>query len=73
MARLLIDNGADLNLQNGSGGTALMFATLFGRNQLVKILVEHGADKTLRDSRGLTVLDIARQQGNEEALSYLQE
>jgi len=32
IAELLIETGADLNMQHGNGGTALMFATLFGRN-----------------------------------------
>ena len=58
--------------ENGSGGTALMFATLFGRNQMVKLVLEAGADTSIRDVRGLTALDLAVQQGNEEALQMLQ-
>jgi ankyrin repeat protein len=49
-----------------------MFATLFGRNQLVKTMLEFGADTTLRDIRGLSARDLAVQQGNEEALQLLQ-
>jgi ankyrin repeat protein len=71
IARELIRHGADLNLQNGNGGTALMFATLFGRNNLVKLLVEAGADQTIADVRGLTARGLALQQGNEEALQVL--
>jgi ankyrin repeat protein len=71
IAQLLIERGADLNLRNGNGGTALMFATLFGRNNLVKILVEAGADQTIADVRGLTALHLAGQQGNEEAWALL--
>jgi ankyrin repeat protein len=48
-----------------------MFATLFGRNELVKILLEAGADTTVKDVRGLTALHLAGQQGNEEAWKLL--
>jgi ankyrin repeat protein len=71
IAELLIENGADLNLQHGNGGTALMFATLFGRNELVRILLHHGADRAIREFRGLTAADLAVQQGNEVALEML--
>ena len=70
--KVLIDSQIDVNTQNGKGGTALMFATLSGRNKLVKIMLEHGADTSLRDVRGLMALDLAIQQGNEEALQLLQ-
>lgn len=71
IARQLIQHGANLNLQNGNGGTALMFATLFGRNELVQLLVEAGADKDIKDARGLTALHLAGQQGNEAAWKFL--
>jgi uncharacterized protein len=72
IATLLIERGADLNLQHGNGGTALMFAVLFGRNNVVQLLIEKGADLQVRDTRGLSALDIAAQQGNEEAASLLE-
>ncbi len=52
-------NGADLNARNGNDGTALMFATLFGRHAIVPILLAAGADATLRDVRGLNARDLA--------------
>jgi ankyrin repeat protein len=72
IAQLLIDAGANHNLQHGNGGTAMMFAAMFGRNELLKLLAAHGADKTLEGSRGLSVFDLAAQQGNEEALTILE-
>ena len=72
IAELLLSQGADINIQHGNGGTALMFATMFGRNELIKILLNHGADKTIREQRGLTVIDLAIQQGNVEAAELLQ-
>ncbi|MFD2146597.1 ankyrin repeat domain-containing protein [Mucilaginibacter antarcticus] len=73
IAELLIKHGADLDMQHGNGGTALMFAAMFGRNDLIKILLGHGADKTLLDSRGLSVFDLAAQQGNEDGILILEE
>jgi hypothetical protein len=71
IAQLLIEHGADLNARNGNDGTALMFATLFGRHNIVPVLLEAGADTTLRDVRGLSARDLAVQQGNEVALQLL--
>lgn len=72
IAKLLIGAGADLNLQHGNGGAAIMFAAMFGRNELLKLLAERGADITIVDSRGLSAFDLAAQQGNEEALIILE-
>ncbi|RYE26568.1 MAG: ankyrin repeat domain-containing protein [Sphingobacteriaceae bacterium] len=72
IAELLIANGANLNLQHGNGGTALMFATMFGRNKLVKILLDHGAEIDILENRGLSAADLAVQQGNVEALEIMQ-
>ncbi|MNR11286.1 Ankyrin repeat protein [compost metagenome] len=72
IAELLIQNGAALDQQHGNGGTALMFAAMFGRNELVKLLLLHGANTEICDSRGLTAVDLAAQQGNEQAISLLQ-
>jgi len=68
----LISYGANLNLQHGNGGTALMFAAMFGRNDVLQLLLERGANKTILDVRGLSVLDLAAQQGNETAIAILQ-
>ena len=71
IARLLIDNGAHTDMQHGNGGTALMFAAMFGRHDLLKLLLAAGADKHLLDVRGLSVYDLAAQQGNTEAINIL--
>ncbi|WP_379090670.1 ankyrin repeat domain-containing protein [Pedobacter sp. UC225_65] len=72
IAQLLIENGALLDQVHGNNGTALMFATMFGRNDIVKLLVLAGADTDICDARGLRAIDHALQQGNEEALNLLQ-
>lgn len=49
IARILIDAGADINLQNNDGSTALHSAAFFCRPEIVKMLLEKGADKSLRN------------------------
>lgn len=63
--RLLADPRTDVNIRNGAGQTAAMFATLFDRADLVDALVERGADFTAADATGETAEGLARKQGNE--------
>ena len=44
MVKLLIENGADLELKDDIGCTALMHAAMEGRASVVKLLVEAGAE-----------------------------
>lgn len=72
VAELLIESGTDLDLQDGSGCMAVIFAAMFGRNGLVRWLLVHDAGGIIVDSRGLSVFDLAAQQDNEEAISLLE-
>jgi hypothetical protein len=56
---VLLDNGADVDSQNNSGGTALHLATFFGHTETVRILLARGADPEVTNNRGQTPLDIA--------------
>ena len=55
-AGLLLEAGADINLQNNDGSTALITAAFFGRTAIVKQLLENGADKTITNKSGSTAL-----------------
>ena len=57
-AKMLIEEGADLDYQNNDGSTALHTAALFCHVEIVKALLEHGADKTLKNNTGKTALEI---------------
>jgi len=57
IAKMLIDAGADLNIQNNDGSTALVTAAFFCRPQIVKMLLEKGADKTLKNNYKQTAYD----------------
>jgi len=56
IARSLIEAGADLELRNNSGGTALHQACFFCRPEIVKLLLKSGADPNKTNSRNLTPL-----------------
>ena len=57
IAEILIDAGADLELHNHSGGTALHLACFFCHPEIVELLLQSGADPNKRNSRDLTPLD----------------
>jgi len=57
IAKLLIDAGAKLNIQNNDGSTALMTAAFFCRTEIVKILLAKNADKTIKNKFGNTALE----------------
>jgi len=54
IARLLVEGGADVNLQNNEGSTALHAAAFFCRTIIVEDLLAHGADPGLRNNAGST-------------------
>ena len=56
VARLLIEAGADVNLQNKEGSTALHPAAFLCRTEIVKMLLDNGADRELLNIYGSTAL-----------------
>lgn len=54
VAKLLLDNSADVNARDECGQTPLHYAASCGHEAIVKILLQHGADSTLQDSDQLT-------------------
>lgn len=56
IARKLVDRGADPNVQNAAGTTALQNLAFHGEIETLKILVESGADINARGFRGATAL-----------------
>ncbi len=72
MAKYLIDNGANLDLQNNNGYTALLFA-VFNRinNDISKYLIDHGANLNLQTRRGQTALIQTISGRNYEIAKYL--
>lgn len=57
IAKLLIDAGAMLNIQNNEGSTALITAAFFCRPEIVKMLLAKEADKAIKNKFGNTALE----------------
>ena len=57
IAKLLIDAGAKLNIQNNEGSTALITAAFFCKPEIVKMLLAKKADKTIKNKYGNTALE----------------
>ncbi|VDH89965.1 Hypothetical predicted protein [Mytilus galloprovincialis] len=67
MVNMLIDSGADINVQDDEGSTALMCACEHGHTDIVKILLAHpDCDSTLSDNDGCTALSIAMEAGHKD-------
>ena len=59
ITKALIDAGADVNVKNVKGQTALIAATREGRSEIVKILLAAGANVNAKQSRERTALMVA--------------
>lgn len=47
--KILIERGANINLQDNEGMTALSVSAEFGDTKLAKLLIENGANVNLAD------------------------
>ncbi|TYZ59123.1 hypothetical protein PybrP1_000048 [[Pythium] brassicae (nom. inval.)] len=64
----LIENGADVNAVDANGDTALHYAVMLNRFDLVETLMKRGADPTVRNAKGLSPADIAPEDDIREIL-----
>jgi len=56
IALALIDAGADVNVRDAYGVTAMMFAAICGSTEVIKRLIDAGADVNAQDLDGRSVL-----------------
>ena len=57
VAKLLIEAGTDLDIQNNDGSSALHCAAFFCHPELVEVLLQAGADATLKNNYGVTAYE----------------
>ena len=58
VVKLLIDEGADLDIQNDEGVTAQFCSVFFGQVEIVQLLNDAGADPEIVNSLDLTAMDL---------------
>ena len=68
---VLIQQGADVDVQVNNGWTALICASSEGYNEIVQLLLEGGADVKHKDDDGWTALIRASYFGHKEAVEML--
>ena len=68
VAEILLDNGADVNLQN-----PLLFAARVGNLKMVQLLMSKGANINATNSTGQTALQIAQQNGHTNIVNFLKD
>ncbi|MCC8395414.1 ankyrin repeat domain-containing protein [Paraburkholderia sp. MMS20-SJTR3] len=72
IAKRLVDTRCPIDQTNNAGQTALSFAAMFGRLDMLPVLVAHGANPDHVDRLGRTPLQNALLQGNESAVAALE-
>jgi hypothetical protein len=73
IAKILLDNGAEVDTRADDGRTPLMLAASKGDNDLVTLLLKAGADPTLTDQSGAAAGSLARAKGHKEVADRLQQ
>eukprot|EP00929_Paragymnodinium_shiwhaense_P070786 TRINITY_DN358_c0_g5_i2.p1 TRINITY_DN358_c0_g5~~TRINITY_DN358_c0_g5_i2.p1 ORF type:complete len:343 (-),score=87.75 TRINITY_DN358_c0_g5_i2:550-1443(-) len=69
--KFLIENKADASKVDNEGATALMWAALAGKAQMVRLLLLQG-QKDVKNKEGLTALDIAKKVGHADTVKALE-
>jgi hypothetical protein len=73
VVRLLLEHGADTNVQNQIGRTPLHRASMIGALEVVRLLLEHGADVEAKNNVGETALQEAADMEHDEVVELLRE
>jgi ankyrin repeat protein len=70
--QVLLEHGADVDVQDLGGQTALHYAAGYGYQDVVRTLLGSGADVMVEEDNGRTALDYADQNGNKAVVQLLE-
>lgn len=73
ICKIMIDKGANVNVVDKQGRTALMAAAQVGSIEVVKLLLDNGADASIETLNGTTALKIATKVGSKEVVDLIVE
>jgi ankyrin repeat protein len=71
IARMLVENGANVNVRQQAGATPLHSAAQNGNLDMLIMLLEHGAETNVRMEGGKLPADMAREKGFKEIAEIL--
>ncbi len=71
IVRLLIENGANINVQNNEGYTPLYLAVVFEHFKSAQLLLDAGADVNIKDNDRESVLTTTIGSGHKTAIKFL--
>ena len=69
LVKLLLTNGANVNVQNNNGQTALIWASQRGHLEVIKLLLERGADPFDKNNKNNYPLDLSDNEECKELIS----
>jgi len=68
---MLTASGANLQIANDEGRTALIAAAMHGDSKICNLLLARGAYRFHRDQNGKTALEYANEEGHSEMVALL--
>ena len=66
IAKYLIEQGIDINIQDNNNNTPLMMAVVRDNMPIIRLLINHKADLNKKSNYGKTVLMLAVRRGSNE-------
>jgi ankyrin repeat protein len=70
--KVLLQNGADVNWEDGFNTTALMYAASIGNIPIIKHLLDNGADIKHKDKQGNDAISTAKQAKQNDVVKLLE-